>query len=147
MITDRGKDADIVSGLELGAEDYVTKPFSPVVLLARIKTVLRRNRYLDLEEPAVVKRHDLRIDPNRHEVTSRGMPLTLTTTEFRILRLLAHRPGRVFSREQIISAVKGDDYSVTPRSVDVQIVNLRRKLGDSSGAIETVRGVGYRLRE
>jgi two-component system, OmpR family, alkaline phosphatase synthesis response regulator PhoP len=147
MITAKGEDADIVSGLELGAEDYVTKPFSPRVLLARLKVVLRRNRYLDPDERAIVKRHDLTIDPNRHEVTSHGTAITLTTTEFGILHFLAHRPGRVFSREQIIGAVKGDDYAVTERSVDVQIVNLRKKLGDSGEAIETVRGVGYRFKE
>ncbi|MBI5250575.1 MAG: response regulator transcription factor [Desulfomonile tiedjei] len=147
MLTAKGEDADIVSGLELGAEDYVTKPFSPRILLARLKVVLRRKRNMAPEEETVMRRDDLTIDPSRHEARVEGRPLGLTTTEFRILHFLARRPGRVFSREQIISAVKGDDYAVTERSVDVQIVSLRKKLGKSGGAIETVRGVGYRLKE
>jgi len=147
MLTAKGEDADIVLGLEMGAEDYVTKPFSPRVLLARLKAVLRRNRYPDRGEMAIVRRHDLTIDPNRHEVTLHGRSITLTSTEFGILHLLARRPGRVFSRGQIIGAVKGDDYPVTERSVDVQIVNLRKKLGDSGQIIETIRGVGYRFKE
>jgi two-component system, OmpR family, alkaline phosphatase synthesis response regulator PhoP len=147
MITAKGEDADIVSGLELGAEDYITKPFSLRILLARAKVVLRRKRCLPPEDEIVTKHEDFIIDSSRHEVRVDGEPLGLTTTEFRILHLLAKRPGRVFSREQIISAVKGDDYIVTERSVDVQIVSLRKKLGTSGDSIETVRGVGYRLKE
>jgi len=147
MLTAKGEDADIVTGLELGADDYVTKPFSPRVLLARIRAVLRRKRLEESDEGAVVTVHDLTINPSRHEVLVGGKPMALTATEFRILHFLARRPGWVFSRDQIISAVKGDDYPVTERSVDVQIVGLRKKLGDVGNLIETVRGVGYRLKE
>ncbi len=146
MITARHEDADIISGLESGAEDCITKPFSPRVLVARLKAVLRRTRYLDPEQVAIVKRNNFIIDLNRHEVTLEGSLIILTTTEFEILRLLVSSPGRVFSREQIIRAIKKSDYSVTERSVDVQIVGLRKKLGDSGKAIETVRGVGYRFK-
>jgi two-component system alkaline phosphatase synthesis response regulator PhoP len=147
MLTAKDDDADIVSGLELGAEDYMTKPFSPRILLARVKVILRRKNGHDSEETAIVRLDDLTIDPTRHQVLLRMQPVTLTTTEFKILHFLASRPGRVFSRDQIISAVKGDDYAVTERSVDVQIVSLRKKLGESGHPIETVRGVGYRFRE
>lgn len=147
MLTAKGEDADIVTGLELGAEDYITKPFSPRVMLARIKAVLRRHKIETPEEDSVVVIHELTINPARHEVLVEGKPMTLTATEFRILHFLARRPGWVFSRDQIISAVKGDDYPVTERSVDVQIVGLRKKLGSAGNLIETVRGVGYRFKE
>ena len=147
MITAKGEDADIVTGLELGADDYLTKPFSPRVLLARIRAILRRNKQEELDETSVLKTHDIVVNPARHEVLVKGEQLMLTATEFGILHFLARRPGWVFSREQIISAVKGDDYPVTERSVDVQIVGLRKKLGDSGDLIETVRGVGYRFKE
>ncbi len=148
MITAKGEDADIVSGLELGADDYVVKPFSPRVLLARIKKLIRRKHMKDeTDESSVLRIHELLINPARHEVLVKGSPMTLTVTEFRILHFLARRPGWVFSRDQIISAVKGDDYPVTERSVDVQIVGLRKKLGSVGDYIETVRGVGYRFKE
>ncbi len=147
MLTAKGEDADIVTGLELGADDYVTKPFSPRVLLARLKTVIRRKRAREQDDLAVVKVHELLINPVRHEVLSHGVPLVLTASEFRILHFLARRPGWVFTRDQIINAVRGDDYPVTERSVDVQIVGLRRKLGETGNYIETVRGVGYRFKE
>jgi two-component system, OmpR family, alkaline phosphatase synthesis response regulator PhoP len=147
MLTAKGEDADVVTGLELGSDDYIIKPFSPRVLLARIKAVLRRKKLLEPEENTVLKIHELTINPIRHEVLLDDAPLNLTAGEFRILHFLARRPGWVFSRDQIINAVKGDDYPVTERSVDVQIVGLRKKLGDSGRNIETVRGVGYRFRE
>jgi len=146
MITAKNNDDDIISGLESGAEDYVTKPFSQGVLLARLKAALRRARYLDSDEIAIVKRGHLIIDLNRHKVTLDGISIILTATEFEILHLLASSPGRVFSREQIIRAIKGFDYSVIERSVDVQIVSLRKKLCNSGEAIQTVRGVGYRFK-
>jgi two-component system, OmpR family, alkaline phosphatase synthesis response regulator PhoP len=146
MLTAKGEEADIVVGLELGADDYIVKPFSPRVLQARIKAVLRRREHDDAED-ASINIHDLSIYPARHEVLLEGVPITLTTTEFRILHFLARRPGWVFSRDKIINAVKGEDYAVTDRSVDVQIVGLRKKLGPAGECIQTVRGVGYKFKE
>ena len=146
MLTAKGEDADIVVGLELGADDYIVKPFSPRVLQARIKAVLRRREH-DEADDALIRIHDLSIYPARHEVLLKGIPIILTTTEFRILHFLARRPGWVFSREKIINAVKGEDYAVTDRSVDVQIVGLRKKLGPAGECIQTVRGVGYKFKE
>jgi two-component system alkaline phosphatase synthesis response regulator PhoP len=146
MLTAKGEDADIVVGLELGADDYIVKPFSPRVLQARIKAVLRRKEH-DEADDALIRIHDLSIYPARHEVLLKGIPIILTTTEFRILHFLARRPGWVFSREKIINAVKGEDYAVTDRSVDVQIVGLRKKLGPAGECIQTVRGVGYKFKE
>ncbi len=147
MLTAKVEDADIVTGLELGADDYMTKPFSPRVLLARIKAILRRKKPAEQNEQAIVRIHELTINPARHEVLVDNASLVLTASEFKILSFLAKRPGWVFTRDQIINAVKGDDYPVTERSVDVQIVGLRRKLGSAGKNIETVRGVGYRFRE
>ncbi|MGB6065380.1 MAG: response regulator transcription factor [Desulfomonilaceae bacterium] len=147
MLTAKDEDADIVTGLELGAEDYITKPFSPRVLLARLKACLRRRRQEEPDETAVVRVGDLSINPTRHEVLVKGKPASLTPTEFRILHFLASRSGWVFSRDQIIRAVRGEDYPVTDRSVDVQIAGLRKKLGSAGNSIETIRGVGYRLKE
>jgi two-component system alkaline phosphatase synthesis response regulator PhoP len=147
MLTARGEESDIVAGLEAGADDYVTKPFSPRVLLARVGAVLRRRAAGTPAADAMVQIHGITIHPGRHEVSVEGQRVELTHTEFRILHLLARRPGWVFTRYQIVDAVHGHDYAVTDRSVDVQIVGLRKKLGDAGNYIETVRGVGYRFRE
>jgi two-component system phosphate regulon response regulator PhoB len=150
MLTARGEDADVVAGLELGADDYVTKPFSPRVLAARIKAVLRRGSgddALDDTDAAPIEAGALSIRPDRHEVTIEGQPIDLTPTEFRLLSLLARRPGRVFTRQQIIEAIHGELAAVTDRSVDVQVVSLRRKMGELGEAVQTVRGVGYRYRD
>jgi two-component system phosphate regulon response regulator PhoB len=147
MLTARGDEADIVTGLELGADDYITKPFSPRVMLARVKAVLRRRTRQPAEEKAVLKLKDLVIHPGRHEVMVRSKRVDLTSTEFRILHLLARRPGWVFTRQQIIDAARGEEYPVTDRSVDVHIAGLRKKLGPLGTRIETVHGVGYRFRE
>ncbi len=147
MLTAKGEEADIVTGLELGADDYVTKPFSPRVLTARIRAVLRRRSAQVPGERANVRVGELAIHPGRQEVLVKGEPVELTYTEFRILHLLARRPGWVSTRYQIVDAVQGSDAIVTDRSVDVHIVALRRKLGPLSHYIETVRGVGYRLKE
>ncbi len=147
MLTAKSEEADVVAGLELGADDYITKPFSPRVLLARIKAVLRRRSSRDQDRQEVIKVHNLVIDPRRHQVLADGKAVELTVTEFKILSLLAGRPGWVFSRYQIVDLVHGEDYAVTDRSVDVQIVGLRKKLGPAGKYIETVRGVGYRFKE
>ena len=148
MLTAKGEETDIVTGLELGADDYITKPFSPKIMIARIRAVLRRKKKGPLEDDAAVLRiHDLVIHPGRHEVLVDGNPVQMTFTEFQILHFLARRPGWVFTRFQIVDEVRGDDYPVTDRSVDVQIVGLRKKLGPAGKYIETVRGVGYRFKE
>jgi two-component system alkaline phosphatase synthesis response regulator PhoP len=147
MLTAKTEEADVVSGLELGADDYITKPFSPRVLLARIRAVLRRKLKQSLDDPSTIKVRDLVIHPGRHEVLLGGQLVDLTFTEFRLLQFLARKPGWAFSRNQIVDAVKGEDYPVTERSVDVQVAGLRKKLGEAGNYIETVRGVGYRFRE
>jgi two-component system phosphate regulon response regulator PhoB len=147
MLTARSEEADIVTGLELGADDYLTKPFSPRVLLARIKAVLRRHAAPSPTESEELVRGALVMRPGRYEVLVVGQPVQLTRTEFRMLHLLARRPGWVFTRNQIIEAAQGDDTSVTARSVDVHMVSLRRKLGVCGDAVETIRGVGYRFKD
>ena len=148
MLTARGEEGDIVRGLELGADDYVTKPFSIKVLLARIETVLRRRSMLaENEERDELVFDDLVIHPGRNLVQVAGVAVDLTFTEFRVLVALASRPGWVFTRYQIVNAVRGEDYAVTDRAVDVQIAGLRKKLGPCGHYIETVRGVGYRFTE
>ena len=146
MLTAKGEEPDIVTGLELGADDYVVKPFSTRVLLARVKTVLRRKQEAPIDTQAVIKTNGLVIDPVRHEVSLDSKLVDLTATEFKLLHFLAARPGWVFSRYQIVDAVHGEDYPVTDRSVDVQVVGLRKKMGKHSSLIETVRGVGYRFK-
>jgi two-component system, OmpR family, alkaline phosphatase synthesis response regulator PhoP len=147
MLTAKGEETDVVAGLELGADDYIPKPFSPRILLARIRAVLRRHSDDGPDDMETIVIHDIIINPGRHEVKVAGKLVDLTFTEFRVLYYLARRPGWVFTRNQIIDAVRGDDYPVTDRSVDVQIVGLRKKLGASGDFIETVRGVGYRFKE
>jgi two-component system alkaline phosphatase synthesis response regulator PhoP len=147
MLTAKGEEADIVTGLEMGADDYIVKPFSPRVLTARVRAVLRRKSAEPVEESETVSIHGITIHPGRHEVLVKGKPVGLTLTEFRILHFLANHPGWVFTRYQIVEAVHGDNYPVTDRSIDVQIVGLRKKLGQVGSKIETVRGIGYRFKE
>ncbi len=147
MLTAKGTEADIVAGLEMGADDYVTKPFSPRVLMARVKAVLRRKDSETDTDTRVIRVHNVEIDPGRHRVLIGGEAVKLTSTEFNLLKFLASRPGWVFTRYQIVDAVHGADYPVTDRSVDVQVVGLRKKLGEAGKYIETVRGVGYRFQE
>ncbi len=146
MLTAKGEEVDIVTGLELGADDYVTKPFSPKVLIARLRRILHRGVVSSLEK-APVKIHELTIDPSRRQVLIEDKHVDLTFTEFNILYALAKRPGLVFTRYQIVDMLHGDDYLVTDRAVDVQIVGLRKKLTPYSKYIETVRGVGYRFKD
>lgn len=147
MLTAKGEEADVVAGLEIGADDYITKPFSPRVLLARIKAVLRRGKEISDEDNETLRIHELEIHPGRREIIAGGKMVDLTFTEFQVLFHLAKRPGWVLTRSQIVDAVRGNDYPVTDRSVDVQIVGLRKKLGPYGSYIETVRGVGYRFKE
>jgi len=153
MLTAKGEEADIVEGLDAGADDYLTKPFSPKVLLARVRAVLRRAE-TDRSRPEeaagegkIIQIHGITIDPARHQVTVKGKLVDLTHTEFRLLQFLVRRPGWVFTRNQILDGVHGENYTITDRAVDVQVVGLRRKLGGAGKFIETVRGVGYRLKE
>lgn len=149
MLTAKGEEHDIVKGLELGADDYIPKPFSSQVLLARIRAVLRRRIKPEGHKSQVqpIEIHKLYIHPGRNKVVADGEDIELTYTEFKILTTLASRPGWVFNRSQIVDAVHGEGYAVTDRAVDVQIVGLRKKLGGCGDYIETVRGIGYRFKE
>lgn len=147
MLTAKSEEADVVAGLEVGADDYLAKPFSPKILIARVRALLRRKIKEPLESTEPIQIQDLEIHPGRHEVMIGTGRVDLTFTEFRILYLLASRPGWVYSRYQIVEAVRGDGYNVTDRAVDVQIVGLRKKLGTYGPFISTVRGVGYRFQE
>lgn len=146
MVTAKDEESDVVAGLELGADDYIVKPFRMKELIARVRTALRRRRGPPPDAEAVVQVRDIEIHPGRHEVKVAGEPVEMTVTELRILHLLAGRPGWVMTRDQIVDAVRGEDYAVTDRVVDFQIVGIRRKLGARADYIETVRGVGYRFR-
>jgi two-component system phosphate regulon response regulator PhoB len=146
MVTAKDEESDVVAGLELGADDYVVKPFRMKELIARVRAALRRQRPAHLDKEAPVRAGGIEIHPGRHEVKVAGEPVEMTFSELRILHALASRPGWVLTRDQIVDAVRGADYAVTDRAVDFQIVGIRRKLGDHADCIETVRGVGYRFR-
>jgi two-component system phosphate regulon response regulator PhoB len=149
ILTAKGEEADIVSGLELGADDYIVKPFSPRILVARMKALMRRKRP-DGSDPQSGDRelniNGLHIHPGRYEVTVNTMRVELTSSEFKALYFLASRPGWVFTRGQIVDYVHGENYPVTDRSVDVMVAGVRKKLGDMGKRIETVRGIGYRFK-
>ncbi len=147
LATAKREESDIVAGLDLGADDYMVKPYSPLVLAARIRTALRRKDLAaNQAEPASWEEAGLSLNVLRHEASWQGKPLDLSPTEFLILQAFISRPGEVFTRGKLISAIRGEDYPVTDRSVDVQILALRRKLGEAENLIETVRGVGYRFK-
>lgn len=147
MLTAKSSETDVVAGLELGADDYMPKPFSPRELLARVRARLRERATQAVDEHSTIKIDGLVIDPRRHEVFLEGKPIRLTLTEFQILHLLSRSPGWVYSRYDIVNRIRGQEAVVTDRSIDVQIVGLRKKLGPFGRYVETVRGVGYRLRE
>ncbi|MEI6787170.1 MAG: response regulator transcription factor [bacterium] len=148
MVTAKGEESDIIVGLELGADDYVNKPFSIKVLISRIHVALRRQPIKAYDQKNDLRVSDMEIIPSRFQVKIKGKTLEgLTVTEFHLLHFLASRPGRVMNRQQILDAVRGEDVAVTERAVDVQMVGLRKKLGSASDCIEAVRGVGYRFRD
>jgi two-component system phosphate regulon response regulator PhoB len=147
MLTARNEDIDIVTGLEIGADDYVTKPFSPKVLIARIRAVLRRRKESAESASSFLQLGELTIDRGKHTVTVTGNPVELTYTEFELLCVLARRPGWVFSRSQLIDSLRDGQLVITDRAIDVQVANLRKKLGACGHYIQTVRGVGYRMTE
>lgn len=149
MLSAKGEEADIVTGLELGADDYVPKPFSPRELLARIRAIRRRSDNSGdkaANEDALVL-GEIEIRPGMVQVKVSGEPVELTFSEFSLLLLLSRRPGWVFTRSQIVDGVRGDNYAVTDRSVDVIVAGLRKKLGGCSSYVETVRGIGYRFKD
>jgi two-component system phosphate regulon response regulator PhoB len=146
MLTAKAEETDELIGFSLGADDYVTKPFSVKVLLERIKAVRRRRAAPESHEDVVV-RQGISVDRRRHQAMAQNRPLQLTRTEFRLLETLIRQPGRVFQRSELIDAALGEDTMVMERTIDVHIRALRRKLGGSADVIETVRGVGYRFRE
>jgi len=146
MLTAKSEEIDRVVGLELGADDYVTKPFSPRELALRVRAVLRR-RAPSGEEARVFEHGALRVDPDSHRASVEGRELTLTAKEFQLLVALMGRPGRVMTRERLLDEVWGSDITVTSRTIDTHLKRLREKLGVAGDLIETVRGVGYRFAE
>ena len=147
ILTAKDGEADVVTGLELGADDYMTKPFSPRVLKARVKAVLRRSAATETAPGDALELEGIYIHAGKREVKIEGIPVTLTNMEFKILHFLASRRGWAFTRAQIVAAIRGEGFAVTDRSVDTLIVGLRKKLGDHAHCIETVRSVGYRFKE
>lgn len=146
MLSAKGEESDIINGLEIGADDYMVKPFSPNELIARIKAVLRRGLE-SLTDATMIETGPLKIDLERHEIYLRNRPLSFTLAEFNILRLLASKPGRVFTRDQILEFIAGSDTYLVDRNVDVHVRSIRKKLGEDKDIIQTIRGVGYKCRD
>jgi two-component system phosphate regulon response regulator PhoB len=145
MLTAKAEEVDRIVGLEFGADDYVTKPFSPREMLLRIKAILRRGQRDGVEES--MTRGSITIDSARHRVLVTGKPIILTAVEFKLLSMLMQRPGRVQARDRLLNEVWGYESAIDTRTVDTHVRRLREKLGKAASAIETVRGFGYRLRE
>ena len=145
MLTAKSEETDIILGLEFGADDYITKPFSARVVVAKVRALLRRTATTDQLDEEVVSIGPLFMNKANRNANLDELPIVLTYSEFEVLWLLSKHPGRVYSRTQIVNAIKGEDYPVTERSIDVQIVGIRKKMGDFARYIETVRGVGYRF--
>lgn len=145
MLTAKAEEVDRIVGLEFGADDYVTKPFSPREMILRIQAILRRGQNDGAEES--MTRGSITIDPTRHRVLVAGKPVVLTAVEFKLLSMLMKRPGRVQTRDRLLNEVWGYESAIDTRTVDTHVRRLREKLGKSASAIETVRGFGYRLRE
>jgi two-component system phosphate regulon response regulator PhoB len=148
MVTAKGEESDVVLGLGVGADDYVTKPFSPRELTARVKAVLRRSKSRgEVDGRERVAFEGVVIDPQRHEVKVDDESVTLTATEFRLLHFLATHPGRVFTRDHLLTRVIGEDAIVIDRNIDVHVRAIRKKLGNHRDLVETIRGVGYRFKD
>lgn len=148
MVTAKGEESDVVIGLGMGADDYVVKPFSPRELVARVKAVLRRGRAKDaVTETDRIRREGIDLDPVKFQFRVDGESLPLTATEFRLLYLLASHPGRVFTRNELLNRVVGEDAVIIDRNIDVHVRAIRKKLGPYRDLIETQRGVGYRFRD
>lgn len=148
ILTAKSEEHDIIKGLELGANDYLTKPFSPKILSARIRAALRNTQSVKkIDRDGVFTIHGVEIHLGKHEVFVENEKIELTHSEFQILSFLAKKPGWVFTRSQIVDAIRGDDYAVTDRTIDFQMVGLRKKLKNKGSLLETVRGVGYRIKE
>ena len=144
FISAKGEEEDIIKGLELGGDDYVTKPFSPKVLIARVKSVLRRSEIASEQLESI---HGIQIDESRRKIFIDDQEIQFSMTEFQLLCLFVSRPGHVYTRGQIVDSIRGHNHAVTDRSVDTQLVSLRKKMGEKGKLIETVWGIGYRLKE
>ncbi|NQV36448.1 MAG: response regulator transcription factor [Candidatus Marinimicrobia bacterium] len=145
MVSARGEESDIIKGLDLGADDYITKPFSPKILVARVNALFRRNRHDAINED-IIQIEGITIHFQQRTIQIDGTFTDLTFSEFQILSLLASHPGWVYTRNQIIKHIHGDNYPVTDRSIDFQIVGLRKKMLTKGNLVQTVRGVGYKFK-